>query len=146
LRISEAVRVKTETVNPLELAMGLVETDFQADDINVINRYQLIYVIRDDRLATFVRSLGSNIKYANPPLQILSQMEHTVQELQYMADEARSRTDVVKRLAELQEESVTDRNLIKSFLEQKDINASVIRNKSHFGPTHTQQRNGYSRR
>ena len=109
-----------------------------------VHRYQIIYVVRNDQSVPHVVDLGSRLKFANPPLNIFSYMEHSVAELQEMADEARARSDVTKRLAELQEESSKDRNIIKEFLEQKERNSKIIANRSQLGPTLRVQRNGFN--
>ena len=108
-----------------------------------VHRYQIVYVIRADKQSAYVVDLGDRLFFPNPPLNILSYMEHNVAELQDMANEARARSSVTKRLAELQEKSAKDKDIIKEFLEQKERNSKVIANKSHYGPTITVQRTGF---
>ena len=125
-----------------EKAMGLLEVELQTDNKET-HRFQIICVIRADKQANFVTDLGSRLLFPNPPLNIISYMEHSVAELMDMADEARARSSVTKRLAELSEESAKGRNIIDAFLDRKDRGWKAIRNQSHFGPTFTKQRNGF---
>ena len=140
---ASAISSQTTYVLADEKAMGLLEVELQTEDGKDTHRFQIISVIRNDKQANYVSDLGSRLLYPNPPLNIISYMEHSVAELQDMANEARARSDVTKRLAELQEESTKDRNIIKEFLEQKERNSKIIANKSQFGPTYRVQRNGF---
>ena len=135
------IRNQTPYILADEKAMGLVEVELLAG--KDVHRYQIIYVVRNDQQSPYVVDLGSRLLYPNPPLNIISYMEHTVAELQDMANEARARSDVTKRLAELQEESSKDRNIIKVYLEQKERNSKIIANRSQFGPSYRVQRNGF---
>ena len=129
-----------------EKAMGLLEVELQTDTSKDIHRFQIISVIRGDKQASYVTDLGSRLLFPNPPLNIISYMEHSVAELMDMADEARARSSVTKRLAELSEESAKGRNIIDAFLDRKDRAWKAIRNQSHFGPTFTKQRIGFNGR
>lgn len=135
---------QTPYVTPDEKAMGLLEVELLTPSGTDIHRYQLIYVIRNDQQTVHVVDLGSRLRYPNPPLSIPAYMEHTVAELQDMAVEARGRSSVTKRLAELQEQSTKDKLIIKEFLERKDRIGRVVANKSHYGPTTRIQRIGYN--
>jgi hypothetical protein len=137
------LRNQTPYVTADEKAMGLVEVELLTPDNKGVHRYQIIYVVRNDQQSPYVTDLGDRLLYPNPPLNILSYMEHSVAELQEMATEARERSSVTKRLAELTEASRTDKHIIKEFLEQKERNWKVIRNQSHYGPTVTVQRTGF---
>jgi hypothetical protein len=129
-----------------EKAMGLQEVDVMSDDYKELRRVQIIYVPRNDVLTKYVTDLGPTIRFPNPPLNVYSQMEHTVAELQEIALEAKDRSNVVSRVAALHEEAVTDHNIVKEFLERKDAERKTAYNKSHYGPTTKVQRIGYSRR
>ena len=141
---ASAISNQTTYVLADEKAMGLLEVELQTEDGTGTHRFQIISVIRNDKQANYVSDLGSRLLYPNPPLNIISYMEHSVAELQDMANEARARSDVTKRLAELQEESSKDRNIIKEFLEQKERNSKIIANRSQLGPTYRVQRNGFN--
>ena len=133
----------TEFLLPDEKVLGLQEVELLTDDYKATHRYQIMYVVRNDKPAKYVTDLGNIIAFPNPPLNIIVNMEHTAAEVLDMATDARGRSSVTKRLAELSEESVKDKNIIKEFLEQKERNAKIIRNKSHYGPTVKIQRVGY---
>ena len=120
---ASAISSQTTYVLADEKAMGLLEVELQTEDGKDTHRFQIISVIRNDKQANYVSDLGSRLLYPNPPLNIISYMEHSV--------------------AELQEESTKDRNIIKEFLEQKERNSKIIANKSQFGPTYRVQRNGF---
>ena len=141
---ASAITNRTPYVLADEKAMGLLEVELQTEDGKDTHRFQILSVIRNDKQANYVVDLGSRLKFPNPPLNIISYMEHSVAELQDMANEARARSDVTKRLAELQEESSKDRNIIKEFLEQKERNSKIIANRSQLGPTYRVQRNGFN--
>ena len=134
---------QTPYILPDEMTLGLQEVELQTPDGKAVHRYQIVYVVRQDRASKYVVDLGDRIKFPNPPLNIIVNLEHSVAEVQDMATEARGRSSVTKRLAELQEESTKDRNIIKAYLEQKEINSKVIANKSHYGPTTSIQRIGF---
>ena len=135
------IRNQTPYVLADEKAMGLMEVELLTPDSKGVHRYQIIYVVRNDQQSAHVVDLGDRLLFPNPPLNIFSYMEHNVAELQDMANEARARSSVTKRLAELAEASKTDKNIIKEFLERKSRDVKTIKNQSHFGPTLTKQRN-----
>lgn len=137
------IRNQTPYILADEKAMGLVEVELLTPDSKNVHRYQIVYVVRNDQQSPFVVDLGDRLLFPNPPLNILSYMEHSVAELQDMATEARARSSVTKRLAELSEASRVDKSLIKAFLERKESNWKIIRNQSHFGPTLVKQRTGF---
>ena len=134
---------QTEYVLPGEKALGLQEVELLSPNGKDIHRYQIVYVVRNDKPAKYVTDLGSNLLFPNPPLNIIDD-GGTVAELMDMATDARGRSSVTKRLMELQEESARDRNIIKEFLEQKERNWKIIRNQSHYGPTARIQRIGFN--
>lgn len=134
---------KTDFYSPDEKVLGLQEVELLTPDSKATHRYQILYVVRNDKPAKYITDLGSVVAFPNPPLNIVVAMEHTAAEVIDMATDARGRSSVTKRLAELQEEASTDRNIIKEFLEQKERNTKIIRNQSHFGPTVKVQRVGY---
>lgn len=137
---------KTPYILPDEKAIGLQEVELLTDDFKATHRYQIIYVIRNDKPAKYVTDLGSSLRFPNPPLNIISGLEHSVAEVLEMADDARERSDVRKRLAELQEQSATDKTIITEFIERKETERKVAYNKSHHGPTIRVQRIGHSRK
>ena len=132
---------QTPYVNEDEKVLGLQEVDLLTEDYKAVHRFQIIYVVRNDKPAKFVTDLGSTLLFPNPPLNIID--NGTVAEIRDMADDARGRSSVTARLAELQEESATDKNIIKEFLEHKERLAKIVKNKSHYGPTTKIQRVGF---
>lgn len=145
MRVTE-LQEKTDFILPDEKAVGLQEVDLLTDDYKETHRYQIIYVIRNDKPAKYITDLGLSLRYPNPPLNIYAALEHSVAELQDMAEDARDRSNVVKRIAELQEESSKEKSIIKEFLEQKDRDIRIRKNRSHHGPSVTVQRIGYRRK
>ena len=135
------IRNQTPYILADERAMGLMEVELLTPDGKGIHRYQIIYVVRNDQQSPHVVDLGDRLLFPNPPLNIFSYLEHSVAELQNMADEARARSSVTKRLAELSEASRKDKNIINEFLERKARDVKTIKSQSHFGPTLTKQRN-----
>ena len=133
---------QTPYILPNERALGLQEVELLSPSGKEIHRYQIVYVVRNDKPAKYVTDLGSSLLFPNPPLNIIDD-QGTVAEIMDMATDARGRSSVTKRLAELQEESARDKNIIKEFLEQKERNWKVIRNQSHYGPTTRIQRIGF---
>jgi len=77
-----------------EKAMGLYEMNLQSP-MGSQRRYQIIHVIRDDRIAEYRQDLGLAKTFRSPrghaimQIRIPSYMEHTVNELKKMADEMR---------------------------------------------------------
>lgn len=126
------IRNQTPYILADEKAMGLMEVELLTEDGKGVHRYQIIYVVRNDQQSPYVVDLGDRLLFPNPPLHIFSYLEHSVAELQDMADEARARSSVTKRLSELQEQSANDRSIIKVFLERKDEMLKVLGAKSHF--------------
>lgn len=145
MKASELFPRTTPFALPDEKAMGLLEVEAHTEDGKSIHRYQVIYVIREDVQTAYVVDLGSRILFPGPPLSIPAFMEHTVAELQDIADAARERGSTHSRIKEL-EQKAAEGDIIKEFLEQKERNERIINNRSHLGPKVRHQRNGFSRR
>lgn len=78
-----------------EKAIGLVETNMQAPDNSGFHRYQIIYVVRDGQMAEFRRDMGLSKEWKGHNLiNIPSLLEHTVDELMDMAEEARNEVKI----------------------------------------------------
>ncbi len=80
----------TLTVTPNEKALALYEINEQAPDSSGMRRYQVVLVKRGDNLAEYRRDMGKasqwdNMRFINIP----SLWEHTVSELQFIADQIR---------------------------------------------------------
>ncbi len=95
--------VVANTILGEELAVALYEIHEQAPDYSGFHRYQIIQVIRGDRIAEFRTDMGfaSQWKGINQ-IRIPSILEYTVDELKDLADEFRGRPLIdVKELCEL---------------------------------------------
>lgn len=74
-----------------EKAMALLEVNSQSPGNRGMHRYQIIYVIRGDRVAEFRRDMGMAKKWRGVQyLNIPSYLEHSVDELMDIADYLRS--------------------------------------------------------
>lgn len=115
-----------ESVHPDEVASGLLEIDLLTPDYRELHRYQVTYVIREDKPRPFAKDLGASTRHSGPPMRIPAHDErgrpvgHTVGELWDIADYGR-RSGIHHRLAELKAESSEGRNIIKTFLDRKDM-------------------------
>ena len=78
-----------------------------------LHRFQVIYVARGDRLAEYHRDMGDAVLYDYGPLRIPSLWEHSVGELQDIADHVRASGRETRNLsAELLGESTLKRDAI----------------------------------
>uniref|UniRef100_A0A6M3IG72 Uncharacterized protein n=1 Tax=viral metagenome TaxID=1070528 RepID=A0A6M3IG72_9ZZZZ len=77
-----------------EKAMGLYEINEIIPNGEVWNRYQIIHVIRGDRIALYRKNLGLAKNFKALQIRIPSYMEHTVNELREMADQMRNEKDI----------------------------------------------------
>jgi len=113
------------TVSPDELAYALVEVvltpysftkagrKFRPKSWVGKHRYQVILVNRGDRLAEYHRDLGDAGLFESGAFRIPSLWEHTVGELQEIADGVRSRVREDRNvMAELQERSTLTRDAL----------------------------------
>lgn len=73
-----------------EKAFGLVEVMLPAPNYKGRNRYQIIYVARNGRLAEFRKDLGKAKKFKALQFRIPSLWEHTVAELMDIAETLRN--------------------------------------------------------
>ena len=129
------------TIHPDEKAWALHEVNL-GTDYEGRHRVQIIYVNRGDRLARWVQRLGPASQFTAPQLSIPALWEHTVAELQAMAEEERLGSDYWRKyLLEKQAGST----LITDFLDMKEVAWKQIRNQSVFGPGVSVQRDTFSR-
>ena len=78
-----------------EKAQGLFEVNRQAEDKTGLHRYQIIQVVRGDRIAEFRRDMGLASKWRGvQQINIPSLMEHTVDELIDLADALRGEREI----------------------------------------------------
>ncbi len=125
-----------------ELAWNLREQNLVRPPTHQWHRWQIITVIRNDRLAEHWTDLGPAEMFPAPQIEIPSLKEHTVAELKDMAQRWRHEEGGRKRIAELQAESTLRDDIMNQFEEGKRIMA----NQSVFGPALAHQRNGLDRR
>lgn len=137
-----ATRIHAQTleVHPDEKAMGLAELYERTPDQRAIHRYQIIYVIRNDAVAEYRTDMGADKDWRIPPLSIPSFQEHSVAELQDMAQFARERATAFRnRLDQMEKEST----LISDSIATAENVVKVKKNQSQFGPGGFTQRNGF---
>lgn len=127
---------------PNEPAWLLRETNELNKSFRSRRRYQRIWVNRNDELTVFTKDLGPAADFTYPELQIPAEWEHTVAELQAIAEEVREG----KELNELMEERQSESTLVQDWLDQVERRRKVMHNRSVFGPVGTTQRNGFSLR
>ena len=81
------------TIYGSEKAVGLLELHEQSPGSRGFHRYQIIHVVRDDRVAEFRRDLGLAKNFKNVrQFRIPGLLEHTVDELMDIAEEMRNDT------------------------------------------------------
>jgi hypothetical protein len=132
---------RTDTVSPDEKAFRLSELVLMAPEYSGFRRYQVIIVNRHDALAEYRHDLGPAGDFTAPEFQVLALWEHTVAELQDIAEQQRLGDDYwQKRTAELQAEST----LIEDWHDQVEERRELIHNRSTFGPGYRKQRNGFA--
>lgn len=101
---------------------------------------QKLRVVRGDSLAYFETDFGPAENFAEvPPLILPSFGENTVAQLQEMAELHRRDDKWIKRRKELEAQSTLKADL----LHQLEVEREVMRNRSHFGPGISVQRNFY---
>ena len=137
-------------MSELVVAASVVRKDEPALRLDEVNRTgtagqgwrrrQEIHVIRNDRRAVWADDLGPAENFTSPPFSIPALLEHSVAELQDMADSLRDSDVNNMRLAELQQESEEDKALIIQAIDQAEENALMLHRKSVNGPAITVQR------
>jgi len=138
------------TVSPDEKAYALIELNltpysfskggkkFRPKSFSGMRRYQIVIVNRGDRLAEYHRDLGDAGIFAVGPLRIPSLWEHTVAELQEIADNVRSRVNEDRSvMAELQGRSTLKRDAMAFF---EELHKRRRGHQSVFGPAIKVQR------
>lgn len=105
-------------------------------------RTQVIYVNRNDAIAEHRVDLGPAEDFEAPQFRIPGLWEHTVAELQDIAEQKRWADSYAKRFLE---EKAAGSTLIPDFLQQLEWKQAVLNNRSAFGPHVVHQRNGFSK-
>ena len=110
-------------VHPDEPCYGLAEMDLHGE------RFQVVYVSRNDRVLPYLRRLDSPLDL--PALRIPSPFgENTVGQLWDEADKWRENGDFLQRIKERKGESTLIRDVLEYALERQKI----IKNQTQFGP------------
>lgn len=137
------MRGVTNTVHKDEKAWSLKERNLVRAPDFTLCRYQVITVNRGDQLVEWWSNLGPVTSFTAPELDIPSLWEHSVAELQEIAEEKRLGDDYWQKFTkEMQDES----NLLTDWANQYEERGRVIRNQSVSGPGISKQRNGFSRK
>lgn len=137
--LSDLVVVARE-VHADEKCYGLAEAVLPRPRSYGRQRYQLIYVNRNDRIVPFVRPLDTNLEV--PPLRIPSLGDDTVGQLMDLADEFRVNHNLDQLLKEKKESST----LINDVIALSEMIQRVRTNTTVFGAGNTTahtQRNGF---
>ena len=139
------MKILTETISPDEPCHGLLERD-QMVPVGkgfALHRIQSVFVVRGDAIAAYETDLGPASIWRNvSPEGIFATGEVSVAEVMAEAEKDRHDQTGFKLKEELREGS----SLVKDFLAFKEANWEIINNRSVFGPAHTKQRNGYSKK
>lgn len=128
----------TAAINTNEKAMSLREENMVRPPTHQSHRYQIIVVVRDDKLAEWWRDLGPSENFKGNGFQIPSLMEHSVAELLDIAEASRHDDSWQKEMAGV----VAESTMISDFLDQYEERWEIMHNRSTFGPGVTHQRNG----
>ena len=105
--IGERIYPITTSVNGDEKAFWLWEDLYQTSNHKGFRRYQIIFVVRDGKLAEFHTDMGTSRKFKGVKrISIPSYFEHTVDELRFMADEGRNEKDRIDFMDLLQLDKV----------------------------------------
>lgn len=133
----------TETVRLDEPCFGLAELNLQSPGSKGWRRYQVLQVVRNDRIAEHRRDLGPAGLFVAPQFRIPGgvideatgriEILHTVGELVDIAD--------YQRDGRFAQPEIVPRDLIAGYHDQLDKNAKARRRVSHFGHLHRVQRN-----
>lgn len=134
------ITVIAQSIHADEKCYGLSEAVFPRPRSYGRQRYQLVYVNRNDSIVPFVRPLDSDLE--TPPLRIPSLGDDTVGELMDLADEFRINHNLDQLLKEKKESST----LINDVIALSEMIQRVKANKTVFGAGNTTaytQRNGF---
>lgn len=138
---SKTVRPVTLAVHEDEKAWSLTERIFAMD--GPYRRFQIITVVRDDKLTEWWNDLGPEASFTAPEVTFPSFFVHSVAQLRDMAETFRHRDDYWQKFMA---EKNAECTLVEDWLTYLEENWARIYNRSSFGPGVTKQRNGFSRR
>ena len=121
------ITVIAQSIHADEKCYGLAEAVLPRPRSYGRQRYQLVYVNRNDNIVPFVRPLHSDLTV--PPLRIPSLGDDTVGELMDLADEYRHNHNLDQLLKEKQESST----LINDVIALSEMIQRIKANRSVFG-------------
>lgn len=127
---------------PDEPCWLLRETNELNKSMRSLRRYQRVWVNRNDHIAVFTKDLGLASDFTYPELQIPAEWQHSVAELQEIADQVREGRELVDLMEHRQSEST----LVQDWLDQVERHRKVFKNQSVIGPGGMTQRDGFPRR
>ena len=87
----------TQFVLGNEACYRLSEANLQSPDFRGFHRYQILWVVRDDRMTEYVEDMGLTKDIHADPLIILGCEDETVDRLKFMADQIRNEPPFDKR-------------------------------------------------
>lgn len=131
------------TVQKDEKAWKLREQNLVRPPSNQWHRWQFIWVQRDGIMYEWSQDLGPSENFTQPGCEIPSLWEHTVAELQSIAEVHRFKDDFWQKFLREQE---AESNMISEWKDQVHERHEIINNRSVFGPKHQKQRIGFDRR
>lgn len=135
-------------MRPVTFAVQKDEKAWALRELNLVfsgkrHRWQIVTVIRNDRLTEWWHDLGESTAFTAPELEIPGLLEHTVAELRDLAEGERLGADYwIKRQHELAAAST----IIPDMVNQLEERSRIINNRSQFGPVMAKPRNGFDRK
>ena len=128
------------TVHKDEKAWRLKEVNLVRPPVHQWHRWQFIWVQRDGKVYEWSQDLGPSENFSQPGCDIPSLWEHTVGELQDIAEIHRFKDDYWQRYMR---EKEAESRLIDDYREQVTERREIYRNRSVFGRYVNKQRNGF---
>lgn len=123
-----------------EKALRLAERNLMRPDSKGVNRYQLIYVVRNDKLAVYREDMGPSDNYTALEFEIWSGWQDSVAYLRDMANKQRN-SDVP--LPERYIESIENNDMINRYIDMVEQRRKLVANRSFSGPGGLRQRTGF---
>lgn len=133
----------TLAVHKDEKAWKLREQNLVRPPSNQWHRWQFIWVQRNGVMYEWANDLGPSENFTQPGCEIPSLWEHTVAELQEIAEIHRYKDDFWQRFMA---EQTAESTMFEDYRNQTAERHEVIHNRSVYGPKHKKQRIGFDRR
>lgn len=141
---NDPVMPVTLWATPNEKALALTETNQvvpSPEGGTAWHRIQSIFVVRGDAPAEWRTDLGPTANYKASQFRVPSYLEHTVAELQDIAEHLRSDTDRLAEKVISEEREAAAERLPGQFQDHMEAKNEAARRRSQFGPKHNKQRN-----